>query len=228
MLTGMSLTPFLAALFTFAVVCAVLALAQIRRARRHWRERRRFAAAHRSAWSLVFAMLALLAALGATSLLGYRRLTAEAPVATIQAQRIAPQRFAVTLTTADGTQRHLELAGDDWQIDARVIKWRPAATLLGAPPLYQLDRIGGRYRDIAREREAPKSVVALAPLPALDLWQLKQRYPRWLPWVDADYGSAAYLPLVDEGRYTVTLAAAGGLIARPADAATREKLSTGG
>lgn len=226
MLARMSLTPYLAVLFAFAAASALLALAHLRRARRHWRERRRFAATHRTLWSLLCAALALLAAFGATSLLGYRRLTAEAPVATIEATRIAPQRFAVTLTTADGARQRIELAGDDWQIDARVIKWRAAAVALGAPPLYQLDRIGGRYRDVAQEREAPRSVVALAPLPALDLWQLKRRYPRWLPWIDADYGSAAYLPLVDGGRYTVTLATAGGLVARPADEATREKLST--
>jgi hypothetical protein len=30
---------------------------------------------------------------------------------------------------------------------------------------------------------------------------VKQQFPQWLPWVDADYGSAAYLPLVDGGRF---------------------------
>src|SRR5262249_623956 len=54
------------------------------------------------------------------------------------------------------------------------------------------------------------------------------QFPRWLPWIDADYGSAAYLPLVDGGKYTATLSAAGGLIARPADAATAEKLQASG
>jgi hypothetical protein len=45
-----------------------------------------------------------------------------------------------------------------------------------------------------------------------------------VPWVDADYGSGAYLPLVDGGRFNVTLAAAGGLVARPADAETAGKI----
>jgi hypothetical protein len=109
-----------------------------------------------------------------------------------------------------------------------VIKWDVRAVVLGAPVLYQLDRIGGRYHDVAQEREASRSVVALTPMQAFDLWHLKQRFPRWLPWVDADYGSAAYLPLVDGGRYTVTLAAAGGLVARPADDATAARLQQAG
>ena len=135
------------------------------------------------------------------------------------------QRYAVALITPDGMRREIELAGDDWQLDARVIKWNPTAVVLGAPPLYRLDRIGGRYRDAALERTAPRTVVALAATPApLDLWHLKRCFPDWLPWIDADYGSAAYLPLVDGGRFAVTLAAAGGLVARPSDEDTAERV----
>ena len=225
MLAGMSLPSLPVVLFAFAALCALLALLQLRAARRRWRGRRRFAATHRMAWGLVFLLLGLLGTGAGLGLLGWQRLTAEAPVATIEARAVAPQRYAVVVTTPDGLRQEVEISGDEWQIDARVIKWRSTAVALGAPPLYRLDRIGGRWRDIAREREAPRSVVALAPEAWPDLWELKRRHPRWLPWVDADYGSAAYLALVDGGRYTVTLAAAGGLVARPADEATRAKLA---
>ena len=228
MLGPMPLTMFLTGLFILAALLALVAFAQAAGARRHWRNRRRFAASHRALWCLIFVLCALLAAFGGTALLGYRRLAAESAIATLDARELAPQRYAVTVTTPDGVQREVELSGDDWQLDARVIKWDVRAVVLGAPPLYQLDRISGRYRDVAAEREAPKSVVALTPMQAFDLWHLKQRYPRWLPWVDADYGSAAYLPLVDGGHYSVTLAAAGGLVARPADAATKAKLNSQG
>jgi hypothetical protein len=221
----MPLTPILVALFAFAGVCALAALAQGARARRHWRARRHLSAGHRLAWMLVFLLLALLGAGAGSALLGWHRLTAEAPVATLESYALAPGRFAVTVILPDGSRREAELAGDEWQLDARVIKWTPRAVMLGAPPLYQLDRIGGRYRDIERARSAPPSVAALAPPRVLpDLWQLKRRFPAWLPWVDADYGSAAYLPLVDGGRYVVTLAAGGGLVARPADAQTAGKI----
>ncbi len=220
----MSLTPFLIGLFAFAGVCALFALAHGVHARRHWRTRRRFAAGHRALWSVIFLLLALLGAFAGTALLGYRRLAAEALVAQLEAHALGPQNFALDIVLPDGTRRHVELAGDDWQLDARVIKWDTRAVVLGAPALYRLDRITGRYRDIEQERVAPKSVAALSTASTLDLWTLKQKFPRYLPWVDADYGSAAYLPLVDGGRYTVTLAAAGGLIARAADTATAQKL----
>lgn len=224
----MSLNPFLIGLFVLAGACAVLALAHGVRARRHWRNRRRFAAAHRSLWGVVFALLAILSALTASALLGYRRLAAEALVARISTRAIGAQNYAVTVRFPDGSEREVQLAGDDWQLDARVIKWSTGAVMLGATPLYELDRISGRYRDVEQERASAKSVVALTPATAFDLWHLKQRCPRCLPWVDADYGSAAYLPMLDGGQFTVTLAAAGGLVARPADAATIAKLHDAG
>jgi len=225
----MPMTPVLAVLFTLAALCALVALAQAARARAHWRSRRRLRAGHHVLWMLVFALLALLGGIAGTALLGYRRLTAEAPVATLESRALGPQRFALAIVLPDGTRRDVDITGDEWQLDARVIKWTPRAVMLGAPALYRLDRIGSRYRDIDRERSAPRSVIALAgerPLP--DLWQLKRRFPQWLPWIDADYGSGAFLPLVDGGRYVVTLAAAGGLVARPADAATAQKIAAAG
>jgi hypothetical protein len=222
------MTPVLIVLYGFAALCLLLALAHAAAARRRWRARRRFAAGHRGLWSLVCALLGALGALAATALLGWHRLTAEAPVAEIRTRLLAPGRYDVIIGTPDGTRRAVELAGDEWQLDARVIKWDPRAVMLGAPPLYRLDRISGRYREVAREAAAPRSVASLAPTTALDLWRLKREFPDWLPWIDADYGSAAYLPLVDGGRFEVTLAAAGGLVARPADAATEALLRGSG
>jgi hypothetical protein len=220
----MPLTPFLAGLYGFAVIAAIVAIGHAAGARRHWRARRRFAACHRGLWSLVFVLLALLGAVGGTALLGYRRLAAETPIASIETRALGNERFAVDIALPDGTRKSTEIAGDEWQLDARVIKWDPRAVVLGAPALYRLDRLSGRWRDAAKEAEAPKSVVALSSPTAIDLWQMKQAFPQWLPWVDADYGSGAYLPLVDGGRFDVTLAAAGGLVARPADAATAAKV----
>jgi hypothetical protein len=220
----MPLTPFLYGLYGFAILCALIALGHAAGARRHWRSRRRFAACHRSLWSLVFVLLALIGALGGTALLGYRRLAAESLVAELDTRQLAPQRYAVDIALPDGTRRSAEIAGDEWQLDAHVIKWDVRAVVLGAPPLYRLDRVSGRYRDATQEASQPKSVVVLSNPGRLDLWQMKQRFPTWLPWVDADYGSGAYLPLVDGGRFSVTLAAAGGLVARPADEPTADKL----
>jgi len=226
----MPLTPFLIGFFIFAGLCGLFALANGLGARRRWRQRRRFAACHSSLWSVVFVLLALLGAFAGSALLGYRRLTTETTIATLDTRKLDEQRYAVRIEYPDGSRRNVDLAGDQWQLDARVIKWQPRAVMLGAPALYRLDRISGRYTAAAQERERVRSVVALGeenPFD-LDLLDIKRRFPQWLGWVDADYGSAAYLPLLDGARYQVTVAPAGGLVARAADAATEQKLHAAG
>ncbi|HTI95469.1 MAG TPA: hypothetical protein VL425_03045 [Rudaea sp.] len=211
-------------LFAGAVVAALIALAQAFAVRRHWRARRRFACAHRGAWFLVFVLFTfLLCGLG-LALRSYSLLSAEAPVASVQSRQLGPQWFGVRVDFPDGTHRSADLHGDEWQLDARVIKWAPRAVALGAQPLFRVDRLSGRYHDAAQAQASLPSIVALDADAVVDLWQLKQRFPRWLPWIDADYGSAAFLPLVDGGSYSVTISPLGGLVARPADAATAEKL----
>ncbi|MFZ1223781.1 MAG: hypothetical protein WAR01_11145, partial [Dokdonella sp.] len=68
----MPLTPILIALYVFAGFCALFALISAAGARRRWRERHRFSACHRSLWTMVFLLLALLGAFSASALLGYR------------------------------------------------------------------------------------------------------------------------------------------------------------
>jgi hypothetical protein len=196
--------------------------------RRHWRARRRGRALHRGLWMLVFGFLGLLGGVLGTALIGYHRLSGEAPVASLSARQVSPQDFVVRVDFPDGSHESAQLHGDEWQLDARVIKWTPRAVMLGAQPLYRIDRISGRYRDAAQAQATPPTVVSLGRESAVDLWDLKQHFPQWLPWIDADYGSAAYLPLADGARYSATISPLGGLIARPADEATVRKLQAMG
>jgi len=208
-----------------ATACAGLALFLLLGA---WRNRRRTALGTglRTLLALGFALAALgLGGIG-LSIRYYLTLEGEVTVAELAFRELAPQRFEVRLTTADNRTRTLELAGDQWQLDARVLSWKLPAVLAGAPPLYRVERISGRYRDIAQERESERSVHALDGGPLPDLWVLKGRFPGWLPFVSAHHGSAAYLPMRDGARFVVTLGGRGGLVARPADETTRQWLES--
>ena len=160
-------------------------------------------------------------ALVAAGLRGYERLTHEQPVAELEFTARGPQQYEATLTRLPGGERkRFLLAGDEWQLDARVLKWRGSANLLGLDARYRLERVSGRYRDVEQERHAPRSVFALGENSPLDLWVLAEAYPRWLPFVDAVYGSATYLPMAPGARYRVTLGQSG-LIGRPLNDAAR-------
>lgn len=196
------------ALAAFGLIALFVALRRLFRAR--------VFAATRSALTgiLLLACAGALIAVSAT-LHTYARLTHEAPVAELVFEATGPQRFRATLTrVSSGNVQTFDLNGDEWQLDARVLKWRGWANTLGLDARYQLERVSGRFRDIAQEKSEPRTVYALAEPQPVDLWLLSRAYPKWLPFVDAIYGNATYLPMADGARYRVTISQTG-LVARP-------------
>jgi hypothetical protein len=166
-------------------------------------------------------LLAVTAAgLVAANLLTYARLTHEEEAARLTSRQLGARHFAVSLQAKNAPAKQFELRGDEWQIDARVLKWRAVGSLIGLDTLYRLERLSGRYGDVASERAAPRSVHDLAEEPGLDLWALTRRYQRYVPLADAMYGSAAFVPMAEGAEYVVTVSASG-LVVRPGNEAAR-------
>lgn len=177
--------------------------------------------------SVVLLALAALTFVVAVNLHSYARLTYEQPVAQIVFEARGPQHYRATLTRIpSGEMQMLALAGDEWQLDARVLKWKGWANLVGLDAQYRLERVSGRYRDIEQEHRDPRTVYGLAENPGADLWALATQYPRWLPFLDAVYGSATYLSMADGARYEIALTQSG-LIARPVNQAAETITAAG-
>lgn len=179
---------------------------------------------------LLLVLLAVVAALLAFSIYSYLQLFNDRPVAVIELEEEGPQRFRASLGILENedTIQRLErytLLGDAWQVDARVLRWKLPATLAGVPSLYRLDRISGRYNNIDEERNKTRSVYSLDDWNYPDLFTAKQRFPRWLPFVEPQYGSATWMPMFNRARYLILFNNRGGLLARPADDYTADALS---
>jgi hypothetical protein len=209
---------------TVAVVttlCALVGLIFLLQARRRFRRRRLGSCALHGLSSLVFFLAAACAALLGFDLMSYDRLTREQPALEAQFTRVGEQQFDAVLTYPSGATQRYVLRGDDWQVDARVLKWHGAANVLGFDTAYRLERVAGRYADIDRERNGVRTVYALAPPERVDVWALVKRYHAYLPWVDTLYGSAAFMPMADGARYEIKVSQSG-LVARPLNVAARE------
>jgi hypothetical protein len=148
-------------------------------------------------------------------LLTYSRLSYEQPVAELRISQIDPGRYLVLLSTG-GKEKRLVLNGDQWQLDARVIKWKPWANLLGLDARYRLERLSSRFSDPRLAQTRHPRVYQLAMVSWLDLWELAQKHAAWIPAVDSAYGSSVYLPLEDGRAYRISLSQTG-LVARPMD-----------
>lgn len=171
--------------------------------------------------SAVSAVIATAAVTLTFSYLSYSRLTAEQIVSSIEFRRVSGEEYQARLMIPGEKDRFLNLRGDEWQMDARLVNWTPPATILGLDPIYRLERLSGRYSEIDREINEARTVHALSPSQPMDVWQVAQRFPILLPGVDAYYGTATYLPMVDGARFEVSLSR-DALIARPANDIARE------
>ena len=203
----------------FGLVALLLLVSGIRRCRRQ----RLASGLSRSGLGILLLVAALGTGSIALHLYSYQRLTGEQLVADIAFQQIGPQEYSAVLSTPGGKPIRFLIQGDEWQLDARFLKWEGPAVLAGMDSLVRLERIAGRYSDIDEERNEPRSVYPLQSRSTVDFWQLFHDHPRWVPWVDAVYGSATYMPMGDGARFIVT-ATSSGLVTRPYDQATQRLL----
>ena len=138
---------------------------------------------------------------------------------------VAERQFDAVLSYPDGERANFQLRGDEWQVDARVLKWHAFANLVGFDTAYRLERISGRYSHAEDERTEPRTVYDLHAPGRVDPWELAHRYRSWMPWLDALYGSATFLPMADGALYEIKVSQSG-LVARPLNQAARDAVSS--
>src|SRR6266568_6881688 len=145
------------------------------RAVRAARERHWLGGTIRGLVALLLLALAALAATLTVGLQGYRALTFEELAATVSTEPVGPQRFRATITLPDRRLAMYELAGDAFYVDAHILKWHPLVNVLGLHTAYELDRVAGRYNDVADERSRPHTAYTLVPARPVDLFFLARR-----------------------------------------------------
>ena len=174
---------------------------------------------HGASSILMFALAGVLFMVG-LNLRTYQRLTQEAPAGEIQFAKLGADRYNGVLTYPSGEVVYFPLSGNEWEVDARILKWTPIASLMGFDTAFRLERISGRYTNIEAERSQPRTVYELHPPSQIDLWTLVHDHPGWLPGFDALFGSATYLPMAEGAAFEIH-ATPGGLLARPMNQAAR-------
>jgi hypothetical protein len=201
--------------------CALLGLLFFFAAIGRWRRRRIVGGLTQGALALILLLAAACAALVGSNLRSYQRMSFEQPACELQFSRVGDRQFNADLTYPNGERANFVLDGDEWQVDARVLKWHAFANLLGFDAAYRLERISGRYTRIEDERSLPRTVYELHEPGSIDPWELIHRYHSWIPWIDALYGSATFLPMADGALYEIKVSQSG-LVARPLNQAARE------
>jgi len=197
-----------------ACVCAVLGLVSFLLARGAARRRRWQRTVAVGLVGLLFVSVSALLATVSVSIRGYRALTHEEVAATVRTFPTGTQRFRASMTYPDGRQESFDLRGDAIYVDAHILKWQPWVNLLGLHTVYELDRVAGRYDELANERGGPRTVFSLGRPKPFDLFDVVRRFRRLSVLVDAEYGSATFVAARGRAAYEI-LVSTSGLLARP-------------
>ncbi|WP_372861340.1 hypothetical protein [Spongiibacter sp.] len=164
---------------------------------------------------LLVAPLSLAFVLISQDLISYRNLSVEQRVASVFVAATPQQAFILRLDI-DGQAMPFSFPvyGDEWRLEARVLRWDKALAKAGLHNLVRLERLSGRYRDPKQESSALRSVHPLPSGEWLDNWQwLREQRFIWR-WVEVDFGSGVYAPLRDGAVFGVYLGRSG-LFVRP-------------
>ena len=186
-----------------SVVFLVIGLLFFIAAFKRLRKKKLFSACGHGTMSIAFFSLGLLLVAFALNLYTYERLSLERHVADIRFIQIGPQKFKAILTLPDSSSKEYELVGDQWQLDARIIKWSPKGNMLGLNSRYKLVRLNVRYNTVAQEREPHvRTVYSLSDDESKDLLE---KYKSWIPWLDAVYGNSIFTPMVDKAHFRIKI-----------------------
>jgi hypothetical protein len=166
----------------------------------------------RAAFGLLLLSLGGLAGGIGIGMRGYRALTREDVAARVTVRPLGAQRFEATFRVPDRPDMIFELAGDQIYVDAHILKWTPLANVLGLHTAYELDRVAGRYDDIAQERQAGRTVFPLGEDKPVDLFGLRRRFTALAPLFDAEYGSGTFVPVRRRATFEIRISTTGLLI----------------
>lgn len=168
------------------------------------------------------------AALAALNLQTYKRLTHEQFAATVYFSQVENEAntFVARLSYPDGETKNYMLTGDEFEIGAQVIKFKPLANMLGFDSIYRLEYVSGRYQErfvYDKVTTAEVTGVALAEDPGLDVASYVKKsgaqfgletFGGATGQEDARYGSAVYVPMYDGLEYEIKVTQ-DAVIARP-------------
>lgn len=176
------------------------------------RKKKFLGAARDFVFTFLMLTLSLLFGVISFSIEGYKALTKEELAATVEVQPVTRQSFSVKIIFPDGDTREYDLDGEEFYIDAHILKWKSIANLFGLHTFYELERVSGRYRDIDDETSKRRTVYSLAKEKTIDIFKLRLDYPFLSFLIDAQYGSATFIDVNEHNKFNVFVSTTGLLI----------------
>ena len=158
----------------------------------------------------------------------FHAFTGETFIARVTARKLSPQEFELTYAPAPAAGwgrpgptmgggaavvRRIRLRGDQWSVSGGIVKWHPWLTSLGLSTYHKPIWVSGQFSRLEQQRTTVPTVYALEP-DGDRLWDLLYTLDPYLPFIDAVYGSSAYVYVEPGVIQEIFVTSAGYLIRR--------------
>jgi hypothetical protein len=141
----------------------------------------------------------------------YHAFTYEKPVAEVVVEPMGSEKAGrITLVVfSPPSMRQFVVQGDQWMIEADIVKWDNWLYLLGLENRYRLTRLRGRYIRKADEISQKQTVYSLVKDEEHPLWTYLYDYGQWFPLVNTVYGNAVFQSLASTKQYQIYIGTTG-------------------
>jgi hypothetical protein len=174
----------------------------------------------RTVWGYLHSVFAVIAFLVAVvvgvigyALSSYELLSGEELAADVQLRKQEGGGYTAMVTYPSKRFQVYDLTGDQWRVEARLIRWEGAPRLPGLEAFYRLERLSVRSKSAAPD--AQPAELPLPPPDRLDLWKMIDSMK--VPGLGAVNVTANFLPVADGASFGVSISPAG-IVARPKNA----------
>jgi hypothetical protein len=103
------------------------------------------------------------------------------------------------------------IKGNQWRIEGLVIKWKGFVNILGIHTWHKPVRISGRYSDITENKKFGLTEYTLNDGEG-SFWRVISRIDKIFPFIEAIYGSGAFMPCRENIVYKVYVTTSGYMI----------------
>ena len=119
----------------------------------------------------------------------------ETLVARVTTRPLSAQEFELTYLPAgmgEAAAAHVRLRGDQWSISGGIVKWHPWLTALGVKSYHKPTRLSGQFSSLQQQRTHVPTVWPLESS-ADRVWEALYWAAPYLPFIEAVYGTSAYV-----------------------------------
>lgn len=127
----------------------------------------------------------------------YAAFTGEQLAATVKVEKKHGQLYDMVVTLRQVKKGSLKdeetylLKGNQWMVDGDILKWKPAANVLGFKTLYKITRVSGRSVYAQQHMQAGQTLYTVNG--GTDwFWLFLHKYQQCFPFIEAVYGNGAY------------------------------------